>query len=189
MIRARSFRVPSLLFQRSAKKGGNRVRIQPIRRCHPARAASVQPWNIWIFVLAMCSLLSSTPARAQLWEVPPLPPVKYAQSQDGITATVGKENLHISVCRPGVVHFVAAPDPLNRVKPNQPWMLDATDSCPGAKFELTQGTDTVLLTTDVLKVELSLVWVSTGHGSGGGPVTNPDITVEYTGKAISVQAP
>jgi len=31
--------------------------------------------------------------------------------------------------------------------------------------------------------------VSTGHGSGLTPVASPDNTVEYTGKAISVQAP
>ncbi len=164
MVKARSFRVPSSLLHGSANKCGDRVRIRPIRLCHPAKAASVQRWNIWISVLA-CSFLSSTPARAQLWEVPPLPPVRYAQSQDGMTATAGNENLHIFVCRPGVVHFVATPDPPNSVKPNQPWMLDAKDSCPGAKFALTQGKDTVLLTTDLLKVELSLKWGSVQYST------------------------
>jgi len=39
------------------------------------------------------------------------------------------------------------------------------------------------------KIQINIVWVSAGHGSGIGPVANPDRTVEYTGTAISVQAP
>jgi len=38
-------------------------------------------------------------------------------------------------------------------------------------------------------IEIKVVWVSVGHGSGVTPVANPDKIVEYAGKAISVQAP
>jgi len=158
MVRTASFRVPAPLLQGPANRGGDGVRVQPILLRHLARAVSVQPWNIRLSFLAMCFLLFRALAGAQLWEVPPLPPVRYAQAQDGITATVGNESLHISVCRAGVVHFVATPDPPDSLKPNQPWMLDAKDSCPGAKFELTQRTDSVLLSSDELKVEFSLKW-------------------------------
>jgi alpha-D-xyloside xylohydrolase len=38
-------------------------------------------------------------------------------------------------------------------------------------------------------VQIKIVWVSAGHGSGVTPAANPDKIVEYTGKRISVQAP
>ncbi len=154
----RLFRVLFPLCYGSANKCGSRVRIQS-NPCHSTRATSVRRRNMWLSIPAMCCFLwSATPARAQLWEVPPLPPVHYAQAPDGITATVGNESLHISVCRPGVIHFVATPEPPANVKLNQPWMLDSKESCPGAKFEVSQTADVAILTTDTLKVELSLKW-------------------------------
>ena len=38
------------------------------------------------------------------------------------------------------------------------------------------------------KVQFNIIWVSAGHGSGPA-VAQPDKTVEYTGKEVSVQAP
>jgi hypothetical protein len=38
-------------------------------------------------------------------------------------------------------------------------------------------------------IQIKIVWVSAGHGSGVAPVANPDKIVEYSGQAISVQAP
>ena len=37
-------------------------------------------------------------------------------------------------------------------------MLDQRESCPGAKFHVLQTADTVVLTTDTLKIEFSLKW-------------------------------
>ena len=157
MVRKRSARVRSLLFRRSVKKAGDHVGIQPVHSCHSSQAGSTQRWAIRISILAMCSFLGSAPARAQLWDVPPLPPVQYAQSPDGITATVGNEHVQISVCRPGVIHFLAAPEKLSTLQP-KPWMLEGKDSCPGAKFTVSQESDVAFVTTDVLKVGLSLKW-------------------------------
>jgi alpha-D-xyloside xylohydrolase len=125
----------------------------------------------WAPLLGMyCCFFSPTSAGAQLWEVPPLPTVTVALAPDGMTATVGTENLHISVCRSTVIHFVATPGPPDKVKPDQPWMLDSKESCPGAKFQLSQTTDAAILTTDTLKIELSLkrgnVQYSTRSGEG-----------------------
>lgn len=120
----------------------------------------------WIGLLVTTALLCSVPqALAQLWEVPPLPPVKYAQAADGLTATIGDEDVHISVCRPGVIHFVATPESPDRARPNRPWMLDAKDSCPGAKFQVSQTADAVVLTTGAVKVELSLKWGNVRYGT------------------------
>ena len=125
-------------------------------------------FRVCLPMLTMCSFLSSGPhARGQLWEVPPLPEVKYTQVADGIAASVGNENLHISVCRPGVVHFVATPEHANGVKPNRPWMLDAKESCPGTKFEVSQTKDAVVLTTVALRLELSLKWGSVQYSTSG----------------------
>jgi len=106
-------------------------------------------------------------ARAQLWEVPPLPPVKHAPAPDGMTATVGGESLHISVCRSSVIHFVATPEPPNTVKQNQPWMLDSKESCPGAKFQVSQTAEGAILTTDTLKIELSRKWGNVQYSTAG----------------------
>src|SRR5271166_4367525 len=38
-------------------------------------------------------------------------------------------------------------------------------------------------------IQINIVWVSTGHGSGLAAVANPDNTIEYIGKAVSIQAP
>jgi hypothetical protein len=90
-------------------------------------------------LVAMCCLLwSPTDARAQLWETPPLPIVKYEPAPDGMTVAVGAEQVHISVCRSAVIHFVASSEPSSAIRQNQPWMLDPRESCPGAKYEISQ---------------------------------------------------
>src|SRR5579872_459741 len=106
------------------------------------------------------------PATAQLWEVPPLPPVKYAKAQDGMTATIGSESVHISVCRPTVIHFVSTPE-APKVRQSQPWMLDSKQSCPGANFQVAQTSDAAILTTDTLKIELSLKWGNVQFSTAG----------------------
>jgi Domain of unknown function (DUF4968) len=166
MVRKRLFRRLSSLVQRRATVVGDSVKIEAIHLRHSAASVSVGGC-ICISVLAGSSFLWSTPARAQLREVPPLTPVTYAQSADGIDATIGSENLHISVCRPDVIHIVAALEPSTGDRGNSPWMLDVKDSCPGAKFGVSRQADTVLLTTDTLKVELSLKWGSIQFISSG----------------------
>ena len=100
--------------------------------------------------------------------MPPLPPVKYVQAPDGMTAKVGDESLHISVCRASVIHFVATLEPLDKVRESEPWMLDAKESCPGAKFQLSETSDAAILTTDNLKVRLSLKWGNVEYSTTGG---------------------
>jgi len=122
MVRKRVFRLSSLV-QRRATVVGDTVRIEASQLCHAA-AGSVQRCTTGISVLFLSSFLWTTPAKAQLWEVPPLPPVTYTQSADGINATIGSENLHISVCRPDVIHIVATLEPSISSRGNPPWMLD-----------------------------------------------------------------
>ena len=115
-------------------------------------------WNIpAVFFPAICYfLVNAIPTRAQLWDVPPLPAVQYVTAPDGMTATIGTESVHISVCGAAVIHFVAAPGAPGAAGPTQPWMLDPKEACPGAKFQLSQTPDAAVLTTDALKIEFSL---------------------------------
>src|SRR6201997_2773504 len=125
--------------------------------------------RLWasLFFGLCCLTWMAKQATAQLWDVPPLPPVKYAQAQDGIRATIGNESLHISVCRPSVIHFVSTPEPPT-TRQIKPWMLDSKESCPGARFKVSETTDAAILTTDTLKIELSLKWGNVQFSTAGG---------------------
>ena len=169
MITKRLFRLQFPMRSGSAEESGDRVRIQTNHPGHSTRATSAWRRNMGVYILAMCCFLwSTTEARAQLWDVPPLPPVKYAPAPDGMTATIGNESLHVSVCRSSVIHFVATPESPVTLRQNEPWMLDSKDSCPGAKFQLSQTADAAILTTDALKVELSLKWGSVQYSTAAG---------------------
>jgi alpha-D-xyloside xylohydrolase len=85
-----------------------------------------------------------------------------------MTAMIGNESVHVSVCRPSVIHFVSTPEPPNKVRQSQPWMLDSKQSCPGAKFQISQTSDAAILTTDALKIELSLKWGNVQFSTAGG---------------------
>jgi hypothetical protein len=38
-------------------------------------------------------------------------------------------------------------------------------------------------------IQINIVWVSAGHGASAALVANPDKTVEYSGKAITIVGP
>jgi alpha-D-xyloside xylohydrolase len=126
-------------------------------------------WITWIvLVLALFFFGDTKSAKAQLWDVPSLPPVKYAPAPDGMTATIGTESLHISVCTSSVIHFLATPVSPDSATLSKPWMLDSKESCPGAKFQVSQTADAAVLTTDTLKIELSLKWGNVQYSTVGG---------------------
>ena len=132
------------------------------------RVTSRSRWHFFFSFFGLVFFATAPEVRAQLWEVPPLPPVTYAPVSDGMTVTVGNESLHISVCRSSVIHFVATPEPPDRLKINQRWMLDSKESCPGAKFQLSHTPDAAVLTTDTLKIEFSLKRGNVQYSTKGG---------------------
>jgi alpha-D-xyloside xylohydrolase len=105
---------------------------------------------------------------AQLGALPPLPPITVARAGDGLVAKIGEENLHVSVCTDSVIHVVASPKPLDSISHDQPWMLDPKESCPGARFQFSETSDTATLTTATLKVEFSLARGNLRYSSIGG---------------------
>ena len=170
MVKERSSGTLSSEVHGAAGVRGNGVRVYAACPRHAAKIACGQRWNLWTSIATTCFLFWTALASAQLWEVPPLPPVTYEQSQDGISARVGNENLHISVCRPGVIHFFSTPGLPDTQGPSRPWVLDAKESCPGAKFETSQGKDAVILMTGNLRVELSLKWGNVQYSTSGSGV-------------------
>ena len=127
--------------------------------------------RLWMFCAILASALcvfDTKTAEAQLWDVPPLPPVKVAPAPDGLTAAIGNETVHISVCGASVIHFVATPESPDKAERSKPWMLEPKESCPGAKFELSQTNDAAVLTTDKIKVELSLKWGNVQYSTTKG---------------------
>ena len=75
--------------------------------------------------------------------------------KDGLTAKIGDETLHLTVCNDSVIHIVSSPE-VSPPLPSQPWMLPSEESCPGARFAFTKDKENATLTTSSLKVTLSL---------------------------------
>src|SRR5260370_30771502 len=103
-----------------------------------------------------------------LGKLPPLPSITVARAGDGLTAKIGDESLHISVCSESVVHVVASAKSFDSLKGAQPWMLDPKQSCPGAQFQFAESGDTATLTTAILKVEFSLTRGNVKYSNIGG---------------------
>ena len=78
-------------------------------------------------------------------------------TDDGLVAKAGGETIHVSVCEPNVIHFVAAPDDTNvrGASSAQPWMPSKASGCPGAKFQFTRDADGVSLVTSQLRVKFT----------------------------------
>ena len=120
-------------------------------------------------VTLFCLVVYPPQLAAQiLGKLPPLPPIIVTKAGDGLTAKIGDETLHISVCTDSVIHVVASPKPFDALKSPQPWMLDPKQSCPGANFQLAENSDTATLTTAILKVEFSLVRGNLKYSNIGG---------------------
>ncbi len=120
------------------------------------------------FFVLFCLIARPSQLTAQLGELPPLPPITATRAGDGLMAKIGDENLHLSVCSDSVIHVVASPKPLDSISHDQPWMLDPKQSCPGARFQFSEASDTATLTTATLKVEFSLARGNLRYSSIGG---------------------
>jgi alpha-D-xyloside xylohydrolase len=84
------------------------------------------------------------------------PAISVEQTAQGFRATIGSETLHVTVCGDDVIHVVAGPGDPSASSAVEPWMLDASKSCPGAHFQFAQDQREASLTTAALKVEFSL---------------------------------
>src|SRR5271168_4741695 len=119
----------------------------------PARAGE---WAMILILLFLWSVSPRSAAQLPGAAIPPQPPITVTQTDDGMTATIGSETLHVAVCGESVIHVTASPKPLSQAVHDQPWMLDRRQSCPGAPFQFTKSSDESTLTTRTLKVTFSL---------------------------------
>jgi alpha-D-xyloside xylohydrolase len=86
--------------------------------------------------------------------VPPQPKVTVGETKAGFHGVSSAESFDVSVCKDSVIHVVARPAAASQIAPSQtPWMLDASQSCPGAAFQFAQSEDKATLTTSTLKVD------------------------------------
>ncbi len=101
--------------------------------------------------------LAARTAMAQMpgQDRPALPPVSVQQSEHGLHATVGSEVLDITVCSGSVIHVLAKPDASAQTG-QQPWMLDASQSCAGAPFQFAQDAKSATLKTAALEITFGL---------------------------------
>jgi alpha-D-xyloside xylohydrolase len=107
-------------------------------------------------VLGLCDYSPVALAQLITGQLPPQPQTAATETPDGFQARIGDEGLHVSVCGNSVIHVVAGPGSPTASSPVQPWIMEASQSCPGALFQFAQTADTATLTTATLKVEFSL---------------------------------
>ncbi|MES2393863.1 MAG: glycoside hydrolase family 31 protein, partial [Acidobacteriota bacterium] len=87
----------------------------------------------------------------------PAPIVQATSTVDGLTANISNnERLSITICSPTIIHVVAHPSSITGATHPQPWLLDHSQSCPGAAFQFAQTATAATLTTTALKVSVNL---------------------------------
>jgi alpha-D-xyloside xylohydrolase len=87
--------------------------------------------------------------------LPGLPPISAEQSEHGIRTNMGSEVLDIVACSDSVIHVIARAN-AGAEQGRKPWMLDASESCPGVPFQFTHDAKTDTLKTKQLEVSFSL---------------------------------
>ena len=98
-----------------------------------------------------CTGMAQMPGQ----NLPGLEPTTVQQSQRGMRATVGSELLDITVCNGSVIHVLARPDATAK-SGQQPWMVDASQSCAGAPFQFAQDDKSATIRTDKIEVIFGL---------------------------------
>jgi len=105
----------------------------------------------WIALSLACAMFETAAAK----DIPSRPVVTVQPSEDGFIATIDGETLRATVCGDTVVHILASPsNAAQGSSPLQPWMLDKSEACPGAKFDFAEGADDASLTTTKLRVTI-----------------------------------
>jgi alpha-D-xyloside xylohydrolase len=118
--------------------------------------AGASEWATTLILLFLLSV-NSPRSAAQIpgADIPSPPPTTVTPTDDGMTATIGNETVHVAVCGESIIHVIASPKPLSEAVHDQPWMLDRRQACPGAPFQFNQTRDASTLTTRTLKVIFS----------------------------------
>lgn len=122
-------------------------------RCATLRFSTAVP----CFLLTLLLCLSAQRGISQMpgQRLPGLEVTTVEKSPQGMHATVGAEVLDVTVCGDAAIHVFARPNAATQTGP-QPWMLDASQSCPGAAFQFTQDAKSATITTDKIAVSFGI---------------------------------
>ena len=108
-----------------------------------------------LLIVLCCVLQLPLMAIAQLGGEPPSPAISVTEVKGGLTAKIGDETLHLTVCNDSVIHVVSGPA-VSPPPSSQPWMLPPEESCPRGRFVYTKDAENATLATSSLKVTFSL---------------------------------
>jgi len=154
----------------------------------PCRRAAASPVVLTIALFAI-GLAAVAAAEGQMpgQSIPDQPTIAIAQSEQGMRATVGGEVVDISVCTDSAIHVVASPNGPPPDKISRPWMLDVTQSCPGASFQFAKSEKSATLTTAKLRVDFSLARGNLIFSEAtGGTLLKEGSSVPRTYEAVQV---
>lgn len=119
-------------------------------------------------------------------DTPELPAIAVQKSDRGIHATVGHEILEMTVCSDSVVHVLAKPETAAQSGP-QPWMLDASQSCPGAPFQFAEDAKEATIRTSKLEVAFGLERGNVSfRGIGGDSLLNEGSSIPRTYEPVEL---
>lgn len=124
----------------------NNLRAQ---RLLPATAGSLA-FSFLVLLGAPCAL-AQMPGQS----IPGQAAIAAQRAEHGIRATVGEETVEVTVCGDAVIHVVAKPNAAAKTGP-RPWMLDESQSCPGAAFEYAQDEKAATIKTAKLEISFGL---------------------------------
>ena len=85
----------------------------------------------------------------------PLSAISVKETAGGFRAAIASETLEVTVCTHSMIHVTATPEGEPDTSP-KPWMLPASQSCPGAEFQYANDGKMASLTTTALRVAFSL---------------------------------
>jgi alpha-D-xyloside xylohydrolase len=129
----------------------------------------LRPFAVFCFAfLPLISANQTVLAQMPGQSTPLEPPVVVTQSEQGLRAVIGEEQLAITVCGDSVIHVVGTPSASVKNDSPKPWMLDAKESCAGSKFEFDKNANAATLTTAKLRIALSLAHGNIAFSGAGG---------------------
>lgn len=136
--------------------------------------------------LVLCVVSRISLAQMPGQKMPGLEPTVVEQTSYGMHATAGRESLDVTVCADSVIHVVARPEKAEH-EVQQPWMLDAQQSCPGVPFTFAQDTKTASLKTAQLEVIVNLERGNLSFRSAAGePLLNEGSSIPRTYEPVDL---
>jgi len=125
-----------------------------------------QLWSSGCVLVLASIVIQGSHAQMPGQSIPDEPVISVFPAEHGLHATVGDEQLAVTICSDSVVHVVATPSSSVNNNSPKPWMLDA--ACPGAEVQFTKTASSAVLTTTKVRIEFSLTHGNLSYSSLAG---------------------